>query len=91
MRLIHMFKVTQSCGHAHMFSLRNKKNITNEPTNMFLYRNCCLLITSAAYIRMHSRLILSRAATFTRVNGTISCFCNKRLQNWPTVYMNLST
>ena len=23
----------------------------------------------------------SRAATFTRVNGTVSCFCNKRLQN----------
>ena len=22
-----------------------------------------------------------RAATFTRVNGTVSCFCNKRLQN----------
>ena len=25
--------------------------------------------------------LLSRAATFTRVNGTVSCFCNKRLQN----------
>ena len=23
----------------------------------------------------------TRAATFTRVNGTVSCFCNKRLQN----------
>ena len=23
----------------------------------------------------------SRAATFTRVNGTVLCFCNKRLQN----------
>ena len=32
-----------------------------------------------------------RAATFTRVNGTVSCFCNKRLQNWPTFYTNVST
>ena len=31
----------------------------------------------------------SRAATFTRVNGTVSCCCNKRLQNWPTIYTNL--
>ena len=31
-----------------------------------------------------------RAATFTGVNGTVSCFCNKRLQNWPTVYTNLA-
>ena len=23
---------------------------------------------------------------FTSVNGTVSCFCNKRLHNWPTVY-----
>ena len=30
------------------------------------------------------------SATFTRVNGTVSCFCNKRLQNWPTVYTNFS-
>ena len=26
-------------------------------------------------------LLNNRAATFTRVNGTVSCFCNKRLQN----------
>ena len=25
--------------------------------------------------------VSTRAATFTRVNGTVSCFCNKRLQN----------
>ena len=25
--------------------------------------------------------VKARAATFTRVNGTVSCFCNKRLQN----------
>ena len=31
----------------------------------------------------------TRAATFTHVNGTVSCFCNKCLENWPTVYMNL--
>ena len=31
-----------------------------------------------------------RAAMFTRVNGTISCFCNKHLQNRPTVYTNFS-
>ena len=31
-----------------------------------------------------------RAATFTHVNGTVSCLCNKCLQNWPTVYMNFS-
>ena len=30
--------------------------------------------------------VSNRAATFTSVNGTVSCFCNKRLQNWPTVY-----
>ena len=33
----------------------------------------------------------NRAATFTRVNGTVSCFCNKRLQNRPTVYTNFVT
>ena len=33
----------------------------------------------------------SRAATFTHVNRTVSCFCNKRLQNWPTVYTNFTT
>ena len=33
----------------------------------------------------------TRAAKFTCVNGTILCFCNKRLQNWPTVYANFST
>ena len=33
----------------------------------------------------------TRAATFTRVNGTVSCFGNKRLQNWSTVYTNFST
>ena len=27
----------------------------------------------------------ARASTFTRVNGSVSCLCNKRLQNWPTV------
>ena len=32
---------------------------------------------------------LTRAATYTHVNGTVSCFCNKRLENWPTVYTNL--
>ena len=32
---------------------------------------------------------MCRAAKFTRVNGTVSCFCNKRLQNWPSVYTNL--
>ena len=35
--------------------------------------------------------LLSRAATFTRVNDTVSCFSNKSLQNWPTVYTNIST
>ena len=25
--------------------------------------------------------VMPRAATFTHVNGTVSCFCNKRLQN----------
>ena len=29
-------------------------------------------------------------ATFTRVNGTVSRFCNKRLQNLHTVYTNFS-
>ena len=33
---------------------------------------------------------LDRAATFTRVNDTVSCFSNKRLQNWPTVYTTFS-
>ena len=28
---------------------------------------------------------VSRASTFTRVNGSVSCLCNKRLQKWPTV------
>ena len=32
---------------------------------------------------------LTRAATFTSVNSTILRFCNKRLQNWPTVYTNI--
>ena len=31
---------------------------------------------------------IGRAATFTPVNGTVSCFCNKHLQNWPTIYTN---
>ena len=35
--------------------------------------------------------MLVRAAMLTHVNGTVSCFCNKRLQNWPTVYTNFST
>ena len=29
--------------------------------------------------------VLHRASTFTRVNGSVSCLCNKRLQKWPTV------
>ena len=35
-------------------------------------------------------LVTCRAATFTHVNDTVSCFCNKRLQNWPTIYTNFS-
>ena len=42
----------------------------------FLYQTLCVFF---------------RAATFTHVNGTVSCFCNKRLQNWPTVYTNFTT
>ena len=30
-------------------------------------------------------LVMTRASAFTRVNGSVSCLCNKRLQNWPTV------
>ena len=33
----------------------------------------------------------NKAARFTSVNGTVSCFCSKPLQNWPTVYMNSTT
>ena len=36
-------------------------------------------------------LLLIRAAMFTRVIGTVSCFCNKRLLNCPTVYTNFTT
>ena len=32
----------------------------------------------------------SRGATFTHVNCTVSCFCNKRLRNWPTFYTNFT-
>ena len=32
---------------------------------------------------------MARTAAFTPVNGTVSCLCNKRLQNWPTVYAAL--
>ena len=35
--------------------------------------------------------LMSRAAMFTCVNETVSCSSDKRLQNWPTVYTNLST
>ena len=34
--------------------------------------------------------LMSRAATFTYVNDTVSCISNKCLQNWPTIYTNLS-
>ena len=30
-------------------------------------------------------LVVHRASTFTRVNGSVSFLCNKRLQKWPTV------
>ena len=30
--------------------------------------------------------VLGRAATFKSVNSTVLCFCNKCLQNWPTIY-----
>ena len=35
-------------------------------------------------LRLFFEVPTTRAATFTRVNGTVSCFCNKCLQNWPT-------
>ena len=35
--------------------------------------------------------VQARAATFTRVNGTVLCFCNKRLRNWPMVNTNFTT
>ena len=39
---------------------------------------------------MHGNVYIGRAATFTCVNGTVSRFCNKRLQNWPAVYLNFT-
>ena len=42
----------------------------------------CRGSSESTHVKCH---IVGRAATFTRVNGTVSCFCNKRLQNWPTV------
>ena len=38
---------------------------------------------------MHGNVYIGRAATFTCVNGTVSRFCNKRLQNWPTFTQTL--
>ena len=35
--------------------------------------------------------VQAKAATFTHVNGSVSCFCNKRLRNWPTVCTNFTT
>ena len=36
-----------------------------------------------SFVKIHVKKmgVTTRAATFTRVNGTVSCFCNKRLQN----------
>ena len=39
---------------------------------------------------LSEREVVGRASTFTSVNGSVSCLCNKRLQNWPTVYTNFS-
>ena len=48
-----------------------------------------LLIFS--YLSVLTFVVLARAAMFTCVNHTVSCFCNKCLQNWPTVYTNFTT
>ena len=42
------------------------------------------------YKLFEDRSSAHRVARFTHVNDTVSCFSNKCLQNWPTVYTNFS-
>ena len=37
------------------------------------------------YIFLLNQVTITRDSTFTRVNGNVSCLCNKCLQKWPTV------
>ena len=38
-----------------------------------------------AFIFEQPSYVPIRASTFTCVNGSVSCLCNKRLQKWPSV------
>ena len=49
---------------------------------LFLYRHNT---TNDKFGDYYDDLLLNRAAMFTHVNSTVSCFCKKRLLNWPTV------
>ena len=77
-------------AHINPFYLefRNSKLL---PLYVIIFFPPKLYVTHSGHMISSSGLLLARAATFTRVNGTVSCFCNKRLQNWPTVYTNFVT
>ena len=55
---------------------------------IFMSLLVCIIIVaclSELFWYLVGNIFTNRAATFTCVNGNVSCFRNKHLQNWPTV------
>ena len=52
-----------------------------KPPVSFSCRTIQSLVGHAFLTVLDSDMVAARAATFTRVNSSVSCFCNKRLQN----------
>ena len=95
-------KITQTRHHLTILNRKKcltlrhqkkKKKICEMDTKQKVHIfNVWTIITQSLNIKECIPLELQiRAATFTRVNGTVSCFCNKHLGNWPTVYTNFVT
>ena len=63
-------------------------------SSVCVYTHQCISVCQHSsicdYTPQYVSTTLIRAATFTRVNGTVLCFCNNLLQNWLTVYTNFS-
>ena len=62
------------------------RNSTMIPWHIYRRECTIILLCYKTFV-----VLPARAAMFTRVNGTVSCFFNKRLQNWPTFYKNFTT